>query len=65
MGDQLRLFTQERTKTTPWSPGYVNLRGLDAKELAQQYAIASKHNHKSYKKRVLAEARRRRISIKK
>lgn len=65
MGNQLKLFEQEKQAAIPWTTGKHGwrLRDLDARELAQQLAIASKHNQKSYKRRILDEARRRGIKL--
>lgn len=65
MSNQLKLFEQERQAAIPWTTGIHGWRlmDLDARELAQQLAIAHKHGQKSYKKRVLAEARRRGIKL--
>lgn len=65
MGDQLRLFEIEKRAAIRWTTGYHGwrLHDLEARELAQQLAIAHKHNQKSYKRRILAEARRRGITL--
>lgn len=63
MGDQLRLFKQERDRSIPSPANAVNVVDLNAKELAQQLAIASKYKRKSYKRRILAEAKRRGITL--
>lgn len=62
MGDQQRFFEIEKMKGMHDRP-VLNLRHLEANELAQQLAIATKYGNKGYKKRILAEARRRNITL--